>query len=144
MAYFGQKQQVIAAVVAYRVAAFEVGAGPDEQGRAERSGKPFYAREAVLRRAGETIRQRALPGREQRDTEVGRFFEPRQQAQAPCQAEDDERRLERDRVERIDGQPQGRPVGRARGQHGNAGGELSQGAAQLLRIHSGRRRNGRG
>lgn len=144
VAYFGQEQQVVAAVVAYRVAAFEVGAGPDEQGRAERSGKPFHAGEAVLRRAGEAVRQRALPGGEERNAEVGRFLEPRQQAQAPRQAEDDERRLERDRVERIDGQTQRCPFGRARGQHGDARGELAQGAAQLPRIQTGGRRNGRG
>ena len=70
--------------------------------------------------AGEVLRELLLLGGEQRERALAGFPQQLVDRRLPCDRDADERRLERERDERRDGQPYALPV-RVDRDHGNAG-----------------------
>lgn len=121
---------VVATGVGSLVGHFEGGAAAGEDRGAAGAGLPREAGKAVGRPGGEAIGEVFLLGRQDVDGVVAGFLEGRQVVRAVVQAPEDQRRVERDSREGIDGQADGVPVRIDGRDDGDTGGEAAKGVAQ--------------
>ena len=129
--HLADEDDVVALLVAAAVEAFESGRRAGQQRRAARTLGEGHAGPAVRAARGEALGQRLLVGRQDVDGVVRAGTEGRQRAGRARQAPEHQRRIERNRIERIGGQAHtlafgraGRDDGDTRGKHAQAGAEL--------------------
>jgi endonuclease III len=121
---------VVATGVGSFVGHFEGGAAAGEDRGAAGAGLPGEAGKAVGRPGGEAVGEVFLLGRQDVDGVVAGFLEGRQVVRTVVQAPEDQRRVERDGREGIDGQADGVPVRIDGRDDGDTGGEAAKGVAQ--------------
>ena len=116
---------VVAPVDDLVLLALETGGGVFQQDAAPDAGPVRYPRVAVISRAGELVGQRDLADRQHVDGEVRGLRKDRVAARALVDAPEDERRIERHRVEAVGRDPDPPTVGAGRHDR-DAGGKVAQ------------------
>ena len=127
---FADEKHVVARRVKRVMPAFEPCRAAFDQRRIGLAEAEGHACEAIGVRTRKASRQLDLIVREHVNRVLRGAFEDRQAARAPRQAPDDERRLQRHRVERIGGEADEAVLG-ARGNDRDTGRKLRQGVAEL-------------
>lgn len=114
--------------------AFHVGEGIVEEGDAGGAGVPVDALEAVAAAGGELVGEVALFGAKEGEAESGLIAEEVEDGRVVADADEDEGRVEGDGGEGVDGEAVWGGVGAEDAGHGDAGGELAAGAAEITRV----------
>src|SRR5262245_12551365 len=133
--HLGDEQHMVAAIMPGPRSAFEHGNGTGKQRRPAEARCEADALALLRAGTGKAVRHLALIVRQDTDRET-RCLLPNGKAEGPpIDAEQDERRLERQRVERADRHPMIFACHSA-GQDAHAGRKLAKGAAKLARIET--------
>jgi hypothetical protein len=112
-------------------------AQPGIKRHAATAGLEIQAGEAVDARGGEAPRQLELLGGQDVDGVMAAAREGRHRQRRAAQAPQHQRRVQAHRVEAVGGQADRHPVGGARGDDGDPGGEQAEGGAEFLRVGHG-------
>ena len=134
-----EEDDVVAAVIARLVAAFEMRGAAIDHRRAVVRHDVRDIEEAVVMRAGEALGELDLIGRQDVDDEMRCLLEGGQALRIERLAPQHERRVERYRGERIDGEADRLAILASRGDDGDAGGEGAERVAEVARIEMRRR-----
>ena len=129
--YFADEDHVVAAVVLVSGAAFEACRGPVEQRSAARAARQLEPGEFVFAGLGEAVRQRFLVGSEDVHRKMACRAERGQAGRLARQAPQHHRRVERDRVEAVGGNPDVVARAAAGGDDRYPGGERAQGGTEV-------------
>ena len=128
---FADEEYVIAGAMPRVMPALEPGDAAIDQRSVRGAEAVGHAREAIDVRPRETTGQRDLVVGEHVDRVTLRRLKRREAARAPMQAPDNERRIERNRVERVRREADIAAVTVAHGNHGDTGRELRERVAEL-------------
>ena len=129
-----EKNDVVAAIIPVGGAALEIGDAAGKNRRIAKARRPFDPGEFVFRGFREFVGERLLRCAEHIDREMAGVLEDAQALRKHPKAPQHQRRIQRNRGERIAGQPIGLPVGRHRRDDGDAGGVGAERVAKIPRV----------
>ena len=136
--HFAEENHVIAAVEFPNHPADEMSGGSLQQRAAFHSVAAIDFGKAIRKLCGESAREMVLVGREDVDRKMARFGEIQIFRGGLAQTPEHERRIERNRCERIYGEAETSPSFGARGNDRDTRGELAQGVAQITVVEGAR------
>lgn len=138
MDYFAEENHVIAALKFSNDAADKVSGSAFQQRAAFDRVAAVKFGEAILDLLGKSARKRVLIGTEDVDRKMACFGEIGEFGRQLSEAPEDERRIQRDGCERIDGEPDAAAALIAPGDDRDSGGELAESGAEIAAVECGR------